>query len=439
MQTHTTKEEFSKAVNRLAEQFAAEVWEELVEGEKVTEQADVWMRERGGELVRRVLGQALTSRSERVGVGGWCECGGRVEFRQHRPFQLHTVLAGRDVDVWAVYGQCGCCHKGHWPLLRQMKVDREGFTQALQELSLLAGVIEPYGSASGELLGKFAGVVVSSEKIQSLVRQDGAKASRFIKHQECDLPIESGGESDKAPLYVEIDGGMIHVEGRWQEVKLGCVFGAEETTGKKGKRVELTQRRVVAIRGKPDQLAEVLWPLSVAAGADHRPVVVVGDGAPWIWNLAELFGRRVEILDWYHADEHISHMGRVLYGEGTSKAEEFRAAQLDRLANDRVEDVIEALRFLSRRQRSAYKRNEIDKLLGYLIKNRHRMMYRTFRQLGYSIGSGAVESAVNHVVQQRMKRPGMRWKADGADAMLALRSVYRSHGAWDSFWAYRAA
>jgi hypothetical protein len=70
---------------------------------------------------------------------------------------------------------------------------------------------------------------------------------------------------------------------------------------------------------------------------------------------------------------------------------------------------------------------------------KYQMMYRTFRQLGYSIGSGAVENAVGHVVQQRMIWPGMRRKADGADAMLALRSAYGSHGAWGSFWAYRAA
>jgi hypothetical protein len=232
---------------------------------------------------------------------------------------------------------------------------------------------------------------------------------------------------------------MIHVDGRWQEVKLACVFRGEDRIGEPGERGELTQRRVIAIRGKPDQLAERLWPLAVCMGADHRTVVVLADGAPWIWNVAEMFSHRVEILDWYHADEHISHLARVLYGEQTAEAQQFRSAQLDRFANDQVAEVIQALRFLRRRIRSRNKCEEIDKLISYLDKNRHRMMYKTFKQLGYHIGSGAVESAIGHVVQQRMKRSGMRWHEVGADAMLALRSVYRSHGMWKGFSRYRAA
>ncbi len=114
---------------------------------------------------------------------------------------------------------------------------------------------------------------------------------------------------------------------------------------------------------------------------------------------------------------------------------QWRKSQLDRLYEDAVDEVIEGLRFLKKRHRS--KDEEIDKLTGYLERNGHRMKYRTFRQSGYYIGSGAVESAVSHVMQQRMKRVGMRWHAAGADAMLALRCVFRSTGAWDSFWNYR--
>ena len=79
----------------------------------------------------------------------------------------------------------------------------------------------------------------------------------------------------------------------------------------------------------------------------------------------------------------------------------------------------------------------MDDLARYLTTNRVRMRYQTFRAAGYAIGSGAVESAVSYVVQQRMKRVGMRWRAAGADAMLALRSIYRSTGAWDRFWSTR--
>ncbi len=435
MKSSITREEFSKEVSRLSEEFAEQVWQSVVEVEADVERCDEWMRGKGSEYLREVLGKALSQRSERLGVSGTCECGGSIEFRQHRPFRVHTVLAGRDVELSAVYAQCCECRQGKYPLLEEMRVDQEGFTQALQELSLLAGVIEPYRSASEQLLRKFTGVVVSSEKIQSLVRADGKRAEGFSKEPANE--VEAGkGRRDKEPLYVGIDGGMVFVDGRWQEVKLSCLYTEQGRVQSKLGRGELTERQVVGVRGSPEALGEVLWPRSCAMGAESRKVVILGDGAPWIWNLAgELFTDRVEILDWYHADENISRVARVVFGEGTDEAAQWRKSQLDRLYEDAVDDVIEGLRFLKKRHRSKHK--EIDKLTGYLERNRHRMKYKTFRQSDYYIGSGAVESAVSHVMQQRMKRVGMRWHADGADAMLALRCVFRSTGAWDSFWNYR--
>jgi hypothetical protein len=234
---------------------------------------------------------------------------------------------------------------------------------------------------------------------------------------------------------------MIFVDGRWQEAKLGCVYQARDRVELSPTGRELMARQVVAVRGEPAALGALLWPRARAAGIDERrEVVVLGDGAPWIWNLAaEHFPKRVEILDWYHAKEHVSTTARVLYGEGTERSAQWRQEQLDRLWDDRVEEVIAGLRFLGAHQRSAAKRQAVEDLHRYLSTNRARMRYRTFRDAGYQIGSGAAESAIGHVVQQRMKRAGMRWGASGADAVLALRSVYRSIGAWNNFWRDRAA
>ena len=224
-------------------------------------------------------------------------------------------------------------------------------------------------------------------------------------------------------------------------MKLGCIYQARDRVEVSGGRSELIARQVVAVRGEPAALGARLWPRAKAAGIDEREeVVVLGDGAPWIWNLAaEHFPRRVEILDWYHAKEHVSATARILYGEETERTTQWRQEQLDRLWDDRVGEVIATLRFLGAHQRSAVKRKAVEDLQRYLTTNQNRMRYRTFRNAGYQIGSGAAESAIGHVVQQRMKRSGMRWEPAGADAMLALRSVYRSIGAWDTFWRARAA
>ena len=143
------------------------------------------------------------------------------------------------------------------------------------------------------------------------------------------------------------------------------------------------------------------------------------------------------MLDWYHADEHISAGARALDGEGTANAHTWRTTPLDRLATDGVDHIIDSLRFLGAHQRTVAKRTAVADLQRSLTTNRERMRYHTFRAAGYAIGSGAVESAVSHVVPQRMTRVGMRWRSAGADAMLALRSIDRSTGAWDRFWTTR--
>ena len=160
-------------------------------------------------------------------------------------------------------------------------------------------MIEPYEAASAELLERFASVAVSVDKIHTLVAREGARATVAAPVPPAPPPPPTG------PLVVGIDGGMIFVDGRWQEVKLGCLY--ETTDQIQTPRGGLTARHVTAVRGTPDTFAAQFWPQAEARGAPERQVVVLGDGAPWIWHLAaDLFARRVEILDWYHADEHVS-------------------------------------------------------------------------------------------------------------------------------------
>jgi len=281
----TTRAEFAEAVRRLAEELGKVVWEQVVE-QGHTAEADRWLRERGAVMLRGMLGAAWTARSERLGVSGNCECGGALGFRQHQRWAVHTVLPGRDVAVEVQYGQCERCHRGQAPVLAEMRVDEKGFTEGLQELALRAGVMEPYAVARDELLGRFAGVAVSAEKIERLVEREGQRAEQMLREPPAEGP-EAQGAAVPGPCYVGIDGGMIFVEGRWQEAKLGCIYQARDRVELSASRTELIARQVVAVRGEPAALGALLWPRARAAGIDERrEVVVVGDGAPWIWNLA---------------------------------------------------------------------------------------------------------------------------------------------------------
>ncbi len=132
MKSRITREEFSKEVSRLSEEFAEQVWQAgRGSGELMSNGVTSGCGSRAANL-REVLGKALScpnARNDSV-CHGACECGASMEFRQHRAFRVHTVLAGRDVELSVVYAQCCECRQGKYPLLEEMRVDQEGFTQA---------------------------------------------------------------------------------------------------------------------------------------------------------------------------------------------------------------------------------------------------------------------------------------------------------------------
>lgn len=430
-----------EALRKVLQQEFAELatWIEKTIVEDGCIRPDELLRERAGKALRVALGKALSARAEKIGVVGDCPCGKALRFRQRCPFTLHTVLPGRDAKVRIPYGQCESCRRWSAPLLEELGCDAEGFMPALCDLGLLAAVVEPYDSASEGLLPRFAAVKVSKEKLQALVHQSGKKADEFVRRPVEHVPPIAMSATDQKQLYVGIDGGMIHVDGVWQEVKLGCVFKAEKRIVKGKDRGVLLDREFVAVRGDPFDLRTLLGPCAKRADADERVVNVLGDGAKWIWNLAaEMFPERREILDWYHVEEHVGLAAKLLNAD-LAQADSWRDAQLALLWDGKVDDVIESLEIiLDDEGRAPAARTGVEDLLRYFENNRHRMDYKTYRSLGLLVGSGAVESAVKHVVQHRMKQSGMRWRSSGADAMLSLRAIYRSTDAWDRFLAFKA-
>jgi hypothetical protein len=419
-------EEFRSRAEGLLREVLERTWRSVVEGEGSRE-ADVLLREEMGKFTREILGMVLSSRGgkETYGEEVICACGGRAKFKQKRGHQVGTVLPGKTVDVEAAYYVCEACREGVTPLLVELGTDGDGATVGLQELTVLAGVVAPYGEASN-MLSKFAGLSVSGTRIQTRCVEEGEAAREGMRSIET--------ENCGSAVCVAIDGGMIHVDNRWQEVKLGVIYGEDGRVEVSRDRSTLVSRDVVAVRGGPEDLSiEIESRFSCDLG--RLDVVVLGDGAKWIWNLAEdLFPNRVEILDYYHAAEHLWLCALTLFGENSPETQKWVEEQKQRLLDDKVEVVIAALKWLRQRYRTGPRRKAIDDLIGYLENNAHRMLYKSFIEAGHPIGSGPVESAVKHVVQCRMKRPGTHWRARGADAMLALRCLYRSSGRWDLYW-----
>jgi hypothetical protein len=148
-------------------------------------------------------------------------------------------------------------------------------------------------------------------------------------------------------------------------------------------------------------------------------VVIIGDGADWIWKRATMFPRRCEILDFWHAVEHAWGFARLCYGEGSRQADRWVHRIAEELRAGEIQNVIARLERM--RPKSPEVRESLDALIRYYRDNAPRMRYDEYLRLGYGIGSGAVESAHKQVVHARFRQAGMRWSEAGARRLLALR------------------
>ena len=167
-------------------------------------------------------------------------------------------------------------------------------------------------------------------------------------------------------------------------------------------------------------------------GSEHiRQLVVLGDGAVWIWNLAdELFPAATQIVDLYHAREHVHDLANLAARLLAGHRDDWLAARIAELDAGDTGAVIAAARELKFTGSLARER---DKALGYFQANAHRMRYQHFRKLGMFAGSGTVEAGCKAVLGQRLKLSGMRWNVPGATGIATLRCQQASNR-WDSIW-----
>lgn len=210
-------------------------------------------------------------------------------------------------------------------------------------------------------------------------------------------------------------------EGQFREVKTGVLLRPDERVETNPGRHSLVRRVLVTCLGNADAIFSRLWAEIEQLGwlGANTVVVVIGDGAEWIWNRAWMFPRCCEILDFWHALEHAWKFARLQYGEGSKRAERWIHQLAQDLRAGKVQAVIRRLQRLT--PNSEETSRCLAELIGYYRDNASRMRYDEYLRLGYGIGSGAVESAHKQVVHARMRQAGMRWSEAGARRLLALR------------------
>ena len=171
---------------------------------------------------------------------------------------------------------------------------------------------------------------------------------------------------------------------------------------------------------------------------DHKPVVCVMDGERALWTTLKRYVEKVVcILDLFHVMERLWQAAHCFHPEGSQEAQAFVTDRLRRILEGEVGYVIGGLRQMATKQRLRGSRaGRLSEATGYVERNRCYMHYDEYLAAGYPIGSGVVEGACRHLVKDRMELTGMRWRTEGAQAMLDLRAVYLNDD-WDTFQKHR--
>jgi hypothetical protein len=378
-------------------------------------------------------------------------CQRRRGVHSRRTRQVQTRLGPVRLQRW--WHQCWACARGWSPPDQALELaPYQQTSPGLARWEAALGAITTFREAA-KLLADLAGVHVGSETLRTQAERIGTElegqqraAMAFVEHAH----EPPAGEHDAAPgtLVVETDGVMVRyrdrhldgalVEGDWHEVKLGVAGGWQAGQLQQPSYVAAREpavafaRRVGAEAARRGALDVVKWHPWDGTPAELRPVVVLGDGARWIWeHVATLFGgERTEIVDWYHASQHIWTAAKVLHGDDTPESKAWARIGLDHLWRRGPQPLLGW--FDASRPGDASAAAVLKRERGYFSTNTARMRYASFRQQQLPIGSGAVEASAKHLVQQRMKRAGSRWSDLGARAILDLRCQLLSGRSLDS-------
>jgi hypothetical protein len=244
---------------------------------------------------------------------------------------------------------------------------------------------------------------------------------------------------DGPDLGVAMDGGMVHLrEEGWKELKVGCVFAIQQhpTRDKHtGEIVDLAHavaNTYVAHLGGPSVFGDQVWAEArQRRWMQARNTIVLGDGAPWIWNLAaDKFFTSHQVVDWYHAKLHLTQAANALHGEGTAAARRWLREHETPLLQGHAERLAAILRKLA--QKHPRCADTLRREAGYFQDNYRRMQYLEVREDGFPIGSGMVESACKQF-RARLAGSGMHWSRAGLERLLPIRAAIMSHR-FDELW-----
>jgi hypothetical protein len=404
------------------------------------------------------------------------KCGGSTASEGRRTRSWKSTLGV--LSLKRRYSSCQPCKCGVAWAQRALGLPEGEFTARLEELCTMMATTVPHGMATG-LVEKLCGIEVSVKAMQDMVERRGAAvlASDEAESHGCDplddkgLPVaeqkrpEDAATPAAAPdvAYVELDGVVpitreeltgkelsandrrrqsrakkqkarggkarrYRIVGR--EVKNAVLYDGKDCAAEGPSRGCLLDKTYVSHLGDWASFALLLWVTLLRKRFDQAKLLIfLSDGSDWIRSIAAWLPiKTFLILDLYHVKHRIFEVANAVFGERTPEAHAWAETQGDRVEAGNSAHVVQALSFLKPRRKAT--RKLIEDLRGYLTNNRDRMKYPEYRARGLRVSSAAVESANFHVTGTRLKLQGMRWSAEGAAQMAALRADL-FNGRWE--------
>jgi hypothetical protein len=402
-------------------------------------------------LAARAIEQRLNAdTSDEVGSRIPCDCGGEAQFAGRRSKQFHSVLGPLRLE--RAYYHCSSCGHGCCPRDRHLGIENTSLSPALTRMTGTVGAMVSFQEGS-ELLQELAGVIVEAKQVERTAEALGQEIAEDERHHSEPL--------DTLPLpktlYLGIDGTGIPLRAeeltgvsgkragaaKTREVKLCTVWSAEslDTDGTPIRdegsitySAAIESARIPDIAKERSAFAQRVWRESQRRRFPQAVrMATLGDGAPWIWNLVEeLFPGAIQIVDRFHAKQHLSELSKALYGLTSPRAARWAQRRHKELDSGQFHALLAALR------RQVARSEEARRCLHYFQSNRERMRYPEFHAQGLCTSTGVVEAGCKVAIGTRLKRAGMHWTVSGSNAIIALRCSKLS-GRFQDFWERRCA
>ena len=382
-----------------------------------------------------------------------CPCGHHARYLELRSKPVLTVVG--DVKVSRPYYLCPHCGTGQFPVDVELDIANTGCSPGVRRMKAVAGQDAPFDQGRQQMKD-LAGLDVTTKSVERTAEAIGAdiaarQQERIGRAIQLDLPVVIG--KPIPVLYVEMDGTGVPVaksetvgrqgkiagqQAHTREVKLGAVF-PQTTCDEDGYPIrDPDSTTYVGAIETAEEFGKRLYLEAWDRGWSRaEKKVVIGDGAEWIWNIADQhFSGAIQIVDLYHARQHLWELARKLYPNQEAEQKRWMTIHQDLLDEGKIEDLVAALRSVDSSNPELLEKIRTE--AAYFEKNAERMRYPKFRAQHLFVGSGVIEAGCKTVIGKRLKQSGMFWSVRGANAIIALRCCYLN-GRFEDYWEARRA